>query len=321
MKDRSLTWGVEQSESKTNLPQATQLAIGNVTEIATSKCRVATHRSFVHQAAWRAVMLLLLLATPLCAQNVNLFGGSGEPHPPSVPLIGVSGHLPTPQVIEDEVCLPWAVSAVRGATVSVMRLQVPSKARREFEKACGDLKRRKLSDATQHARTAVEAYPHYVAAWVMLGQALEGLQETEEARDACSRALSADPTYLPPYLCLAEISARNQEWDAVLNLTDRVIGLNRVGDVYTYFYRTMALYQLHRMGEAEKSALDTASINADRNIEARVSFLLTQIYEAEGQLDAAAAQLRRFMKLSTDRNELTVAERYLARLEGQQATK
>ena len=39
--------------------------------------------------------------------------------------------------VEEEKCLPWAVSTVRGATVSVMRLEVPSRARSEFEKACG----------------------------------------------------------------------------------------------------------------------------------------------------------------------------------------
>ena len=146
---------------------------------------------------WCAVMLLLLSVAPLCAQNAALFGSSGGTHPSSVPLMSALGHLPIPQVIEDETCLPWAVSAVREATVSVMRLQVPSKARNEFEKACGDMKKRKLSDGcVQHARSAIEIYPHYVAAWVMLGQVVEGLQQTDEAREVCSRALSVDPTLL-----------------------------------------------------------------------------------------------------------------------------
>jgi tetratricopeptide (TPR) repeat protein len=148
-----------------------------------------------------------------------------------------------------------------------------------------------------------------------LGKALEELQQTEEAREACSRALSTDPTYLPPYLCLAEISVRDHQWDAVLNVTDVVIGLNRAGDAYVYFFRAMAFYQLQRISEAEKSALDAASIDTDRNVEASVRFLLAQIYEAEGQLDLATAQLRHFMKLSTDRHEVTVAKEYLVRLE------
>ena len=40
--------------------------------------------------------------------------------------------FPKATVVEDETCLPWAISAVRGATVSVARLAVPSKARKDF---------------------------------------------------------------------------------------------------------------------------------------------------------------------------------------------
>jgi Tfp pilus assembly protein PilF len=306
---------VEQRESRTNSLLTREVTIGNVAETVTLQRWSDARRPLVRQAALCALVLLVVLVTPLCAQNVALFSSSEGSHAPSVPLFGVLGHLPMPQVIEDETCLPWAVSAVLGATVSVNRLQVPSDARNEFEKACGDMKKRKLSDAAQHARNATAKYPHYAAAWVMLGKALEELAQTEEAREACSRALSTDPTYLPPYLCLAEISVRDQQWDAVLNVTDVVIGLNRAGDAYVYFFRAMAFYQLQRISEAEKSALDAASIDTDRNVEASVRFLLAQIYEAEGQLDLATAQLRHFMKLSTDRHEVTVAKEYLVRLE------
>jgi len=37
----------------------------------------------------------------------------------------------------------------------------------------------------------------------MLGQVLQDEQKMNEAHDACLQALSVDPTYLPPYLCLA----------------------------------------------------------------------------------------------------------------------
>jgi tetratricopeptide (TPR) repeat protein len=200
-----------------------------------------------------------------------------------------------------------------------MRLQVPSKARSEFEKACGDVKKRKLLDAEQHARYAIEKYPNYVAAWVMLGQVLEGLQRTEEARDACEHALDTDPTYLPPYLCLTEIYASNEQWDSVLNLTEFVLTLNPAGAGYVYFFRALAYYRTQRFAEAEKSALDAASMDGGQG-EAPIYFLLAKIYEVEGKSAVAAAQMRRFLKLSPDRKTSTEAKRYLAKLEGQQAT-
>jgi tetratricopeptide (TPR) repeat protein len=142
----------------------------------------------------------MLLAAPVGAQKMTLSSGPHNDDPSgtfsTAPLIPAFEPLPGPQIDEDESCLPWTALAVRGFTVSVMRLQIPAKARSEFGKACGDLKKRRLTDAEQHARNAIEVYPNYVAAWVMLGQVLEGLQRTEEARKACEHALSTDLTGL-----------------------------------------------------------------------------------------------------------------------------
>src|SRR6202795_5035937 len=74
--------------------------------------------------------------------------------------------IPKPVVIEDETCLPWDLPDVRGATVSAIRLGVPSKARSQYEKACSAFKKQKFSEAEQHARDAIEKYPKYPAAWV-----------------------------------------------------------------------------------------------------------------------------------------------------------
>jgi len=90
---------------------------------------------------------------------------------------------------------------MRGATVSAIRLGVPSKARSDYEKACGAFKKKKFTEAEQHVRVAIEKYSNYQAAWVMLGQVLQDEQKMNEAHDACLQALSVDPTYLPPYLC------------------------------------------------------------------------------------------------------------------------
>ena len=120
--------------------------------------------------------------------------------------------LPKPQMTEDESCLPWALSQIRGATVSVLRLEVPDKARSEYDKACGDFHKKKMADAEQHVRSAIEKYSNYVAAWVMLGQVLAAQQEADKAHEACSKANATDPTYLPPYLCLAELDAKAGNW-------------------------------------------------------------------------------------------------------------
>ena len=221
---------------------------------------------------WKPFAFVLLQSPWQCPLHAQRAGGGGEPRraaetadrrielrsgpsvfgrQPTQPTHACSRSipdtpLPKPQMVEDEACLPWALSQIRGATVSVVRLEVPDKARSEYEKACGDFQKKKMADAEQHVRSAIEKYSNYVAAWVMLGQVLAAQQQADKAHEACSHANATDPTYLPPYLCLAELDARSGNWDEILNVTKMALGLNPVGDVYAYFYRSMAFFNLNQ---------------------------------------------------------------------------
>jgi predicted Zn-dependent protease len=254
-----------------------------------------------------------------------------SPNPANVPSLGQPNQqspfnippmqpFPKATVVEDEVCLPWAISAVRGATVSVARLAVPSKARGDFEKACGDFKKKKLPEAEQHFRDAIQKYSNYSAAWVMLGQVLQERGQAKDATEACSHALDLDATYLPPYLCLAELATRGNLWDRVLELSNHALSLNPVGDGYAYYYRAMAYFHLNNVEEARNSASNAAGIEGQHH-EPGLYFLLAQIYEAEGDAANAAAQLKQFLKFNNDRQQQDAAQQYLAKLEAQQAPK
>jgi tetratricopeptide (TPR) repeat protein len=226
---------------------------------------------------------------------------------------------PRGQIVEDESCLPWVLSEIRGATVSVMRLQVPDKARSEYDKACSDFKKKKFADAEEHIRGAIEKYSNYVAAWVMMGQVLEAEQQADKAHEACSHASSADPTYLPPYICLAELDVRSGQWDEILKVTNSALGLNPVGDVYAYFYRSTAYFNMNKLPEAERSALMAAEIDREHR-QPSVHYLLAQIYEAKGDVVSAAAEVKQFLKFNQDKLRTDDAKHYLAKLEAPQAT-
>jgi tetratricopeptide (TPR) repeat protein len=180
-------------------------------------------------------------------------------------------------------------------TASVTSLQIPHKAQKEYEGACAALKNKKLPEAEQHLRKATEIYPKYVAGWVMLGQTLETRQQTAEARNACSRASSADPNYLPAYLCLAEIAGRKQEWNEVLKLTSRALELDAENDAYAYFFSAIAYFNLNQLPEAEKRALKAEVIDREHH-EPLLQLLLAQIYEAKNDSADAASHLREYLK-------------------------
>jgi tetratricopeptide (TPR) repeat protein len=213
----------------------------------------------------------------------------------------------------DESCLPWSVSADKGTAVSVASLTVPSSARSEYAKACEANNKNKFAEAELYTRSAIKKFQSYSAAWVMLGMVLEEQSKRPEALEACEHAVSVDSKYLPAYMCQAEFSARNREWEKVLGLANLTLSLNPAGDSYSYYYRATALFHLKDLAEAKKSALE-ASEQDTRRENVPLYFLLAQIYKAQGDRAEAAAQLRQILKLHLNQQEQVTARKMLDEL-------
>jgi predicted Zn-dependent protease len=198
----------------------------------------------------------------------------------------------------------------------VANLQAAAKAKKEYGAACAALKDKKIEAAEEHLRRAVQHDPKYPAAWVTLGQILALRQRPEEARYACSQALTADPGYLPPYLCLTDIAVHTEKWDQALQLSSRALELEPTNDAVAYGYNAVANLNLHRLSEAEKGALRALEIDRN-NSDPRVHFLLAQIYEAKGDPKNEAAQLREYLKFVADPVDMAMVKQYLSQLEKQ----
>jgi len=224
-----------------------------------------------------------------------------------------------PEVVDDEKCLPWNLSPAQAATSTVKSLKVPSKARGEYQKACLASQKKKLEEAERHLRQAIVKFKDYSAAWVMLGVILDQERRDEEARDACSRVPRIDPKYFPAYLCLAEFSARTQEWERLLDLANIALGLNSENDGYAHYYRAMAYFYMNNLVDAQKDALQAAEIDLNHNY-LPLYFLIAQIYAAQGNRAAAAAELRVALKNHNDPALEEIAKQYLAKLEKSSTT-
>jgi len=184
----------------------------------------------------------------------------------------------------------------------------------EYQKACDSNNNNKFEDAELHVHRAINTFQTYPAAWVMLGMILEEQHKRQEARDACDHATTIDSKYLPAYLCQAEFSARNREWERVLNVANLALGLNSAGDGYANYYRAAAFFHMKNLVEAKKIALQASEIDANHN-NGPLYFLLAQIYEAEGDKMGAEAQLRLILKYHTDLQQEVAAKQFLAKLE------
>jgi tetratricopeptide (TPR) repeat protein len=214
----------------------------------------------------------------------------------------------------DDSCLLPPLNLTTAPVVSAGQLQIPAKAKQKYLKACAALKNQKTTDAEKYLRSAVQAFPKYAVAWVTLGQLLAAQQRTEEARSACLQGSTVDSSYVPAYLCLADIAVRAHDWDEVLKLSTHALELDPGNNAVAYEYHAAANLNLRNLVEAEKSGLRALEIDKDHR-EPRVYFVLAQIYEAKHEPANEAAQLREYLKYATNPDDVAMVKQYLSELE------
>jgi|HubBroStandDraft_6_1064221.scaffolds.fasta_scaffold00183_2 tetratricopeptide (TPR) repeat protein len=265
--------------------------------------------------------VVLALAKSLPAQDSSGGGSPGWPLHDSAPTHGSADAIGTPppsaMVERDESCLIWTAGDLRTApTVKAGELKIPEKAKGEFRKACGDYRGKRFATAEGHARKAVEVYPQYAAAWVLLGQTLEAASRTEDARGACSQASTVDAQYAAAYLCLADVAGQLHDWQQALESADRALAIDPLQDVYGNFYSAMAHFHLGHLPVAERNAQQ--AIDADHfHRVPQTHLLLAQIYGAKHDLHGEAAQLRAFLKIAPNSPYAPGVRKSLAEVEGQ----
>jgi len=214
----------------------------------------------------------------------------------------------------EDSCLLPPLTHVRSPVVAATALAVPPKAKKDYSEACAALKDKKIEIAEKHLRVAVQVYPNYSLAWVTLGQMLAAENHTEDARNACAQGSAVEPKYLPAYLCLAEIAAREKAWGDVLLLSNRALDLDPSTTAISYEYNAAANLRINKLDDAERSALRALSIDKD-NTDPRAHFLLAQIYEAKGDRTNEIAQLREYLKFAKDPDDIAAANQYLSQVE------
>jgi tetratricopeptide (TPR) repeat protein len=270
-------------------------------------------------------LALIICTTASYAQH---HGGAGAPpSPPPPPALPASAtaldqaklaldsnaNAGSAKEMKESNCFLPPLNGLQTVVVGIADLQIPAKAKNEYDQGCAALRSKNLAAAEKHLRNAVKQYQKYAAAWVMLGQSLEAGQKTEEARDACAQPIAGGSDYPPAFLCLADISARLGKWDEVLKLSSRVLELDPTADAVGYAYNAAANFNLHNLSKAETSALKAIEIDRSNN-DPRIHFLLAQIYEGKGDRPNEASQLREYLKYATDPNDVAMIKGYLSDL-------
>jgi predicted Zn-dependent protease len=231
----------------------------------------------------------------------------------AIPVASVTG-ADVGRMMEAESCNSWTESGVHSPTVSAIRLGVPGKSSSEYQKACGDFKGKKLPNAEAHLHKAIDLYPNYSAAYVVLGQVLQSEEKKDEAQAACSKAQDLDPGYVAPYLCLAELAANDGDWKKLAELSGHALALDPVGNPYSLYYAADAGLHFNQLSQAEMKAQAGVKLDTWHHLP-ELHLLLAQIYGAEGNVPMEIAQLHEFLKEAPNFKDAPKARATLARLE------
>jgi tetratricopeptide (TPR) repeat protein len=206
------------------------------------------------------------------------------------------------------------IGNVEGSMISVTSLKVPKDAKKEYDKGHELAQKGKAADAQAHLEKAVAIYPEYAAAWSLLGDLRDESKQKEQAYQAYSKALEADPKYLSPYMGLATMAARQSNWQDVARFSDKVVELDGVDFPQAYFMSSVAYYNMGNVELAEKNARKAQQLDTQHRFP-RVELLLGEILYQKHDYAGAAERFRSYLKMAPNASDASKIQEQLAALE------
>lgn len=185
------------------------------------------------------------------------------------------------------------IAEMPGASISATSLAAPYKARKEFEKGEKDARNKRLDSATKHLEKAVAEYDNYAVAWNDLGHIYATNHRTDDARRAFTRAMTADPQYIPPCIGLADVELQTGQNEAAIEAAGKALRLYP-GMATASFIQAVANFRLNRLDAAEKSARDAENASLQKIPELHI--LLADILLKKRDYPNATSELQDYLK-------------------------
>ena len=207
---------------------------------------------------------------------------------------------------------------VTGFTTSATSLMAPKDAKKSLQKARNALKKNKLPEAQKELEMAVNLHPKYAEAWYELGRVQVIQSSPDAARNSYAKALEADDKYVRPYLGLAVLEAQQQKWEAVKQLSEKVIKLNRYDFPAAFFYGAVANFNMRDSETAEKLCRLGIEIDQYHSLP-KMSHLLGMILADKQDFKGASEQFSSYLKFAPKAGDIEVVKKQLADIDGKVA--
>ena len=206
-----------------------------------------------------------------------------------------------------------------GYTVSVKELNIPGKARKEFEKGTDRLQKNDYVGSLEHFKEATHAYPDYYEAFYQAGLANMELRRWTDAEQDFQRAINlTGGGHAEAQFALGAVLCQRQEFADAERAVQR--GLDIDGNSWKgHLFMGEALFGQNKLDEAEKSAREAVLRRPDA---ASAYILLANVHIRRREYVMALNDLNTYLKLKPTgptsdqaRDVRNAAQRVVARFE------
>jgi tetratricopeptide (TPR) repeat protein len=203
---------------------------------------------------------------------------------------------------------------VEGTSISVTSMLAPKSAKKALEEAREEEKKGKWEQAQKSLEKAVQIYPKYAVAWTELGVTQLQQNDTDSAKKSFEQSIAADPKYVNAYDGLAQLTYRANRWAEVVEVTNKLIGLNPVNFPNAYFLNGAANYQLGNFDAAEKNTRQGIRVD-DAHQAPKLQYLLGMILARKGEYQEASEQIQQYLNVTKNPAEIEEAKKLLAEID------
>ncbi len=200
-------------------------------------------------------------------------------------------------------------------SVSAAELNIPPKAKSEFEKGLKALNKQNQEEALQRFARAIELYPRYAAAINNMGVIAMQQGRKDEGLAFFRQAVKVDDQFAPPYLNLAKAVVANKDYAEAEQLLLKGASLDPT-NVEMIAILAMIEFESNKLPRALASARKVHGMPHHEKF-AFAHYIVGRVLESQNHGTEALAEYRLFLKESPNSASAPNVRGFIAALEQQ----
>ena len=176
--------------------------------------------------------------------------------------------------------------------VSAADLAIPARARKEFDKANGLLRKQDWRHAAKDLEKAVSIDPGFAGAYNNLGVAYANLGDIASERDALEKAIKLNDHFALAYVNLGRMDITNRNYPVAQAALEKASALDSTDPVAL----TLLAYAEFEQGHLLQTVAASQKAHALSAPHALAHRFAARAFEQQGQFERAIAELTEFLK-------------------------